>query len=165
MTEATTSLTRAGLGVSTIPQTRRNTWLSTETVASEQSQVTQTTAAFQVGQAYSNEEIYLALGVGNAGGIRIRNEGTGVARRAALFTSASTPRQLTENPYKDRIEGDVLVYTGTGRSGDQNISGANARLQQQAVQGFPIYGFAQVSSRRTSTAGNKRWAFLGLFAH
>ena len=106
----------------------------------------QTPKTFQVGQLYSNEEIYSSLGVGNAGGIRIKSNPLGNVKRAVLFTSIPTPRQLLENPYKDRIEGDVLVYTGTGRSGDQAISGPNARLQQQAERGFPIYGFAQVSS-------------------
>jgi hypothetical protein len=122
----------------------------------------QTPKKFQVGQLYSNEEIYSSLGVGNAGGIRIKSNSLVNVKRAVLFTSIPTPRQLLENPYKDRIEGDVLVYTGTGRSGDQAISGPNARLQQQAEHGFPIYGFAQVSSRRAATGDNKRWRFLGL---
>ncbi len=119
-------------------------------------------STLQVGQAYSNEEIYRSLGVGNAGGIRIKASPLGHVQRAVLFTSIPTPRQLLENPYKDRIEGDVLVYTGTGRSGDQVISGPNARLQQQVEHGFPIYGFVQISSRRATTGDNKRWQFLGL---
>jgi len=117
---------------------------------------------FEVGRLYSNEEIYSSLGVGNAGGIRIRSDASGRVKRAVLFTSIPTPRQLLENPYKDRIEGDVLVYTGSGRSGDQVISGSNARIQQQEQHGFPIYGFVQVSSRRAATGDNKRWQFLGL---
>jgi hypothetical protein len=79
------------------------------------------TEVLSIGQSYSNEEIYQALGVGNAGGVRIKIDSQGGVRRAALFTSTSTVRQISENPYKDRIEGDVLVYTGAGRSGDQAI--------------------------------------------
>lgn len=122
----------------------------------------QAPASFEVGQLYSNEEIYSSLGVGNAGGIRIKSNALGSVKRAVLFASIPTHRQLLENPYKDRIEGDVLVYTGTGRSGDQVISGPNARLQQQEQHGFPIYGFVQISSRRAPTGDNKRWRFLGL---
>lgn len=118
--------------------------------------------AFEVGAMYSNEEIFRALAIGNAGGVRVRAEGEGKVRRAAIFTSIPTPRQLLENPYVDRLEGNVLVYTGTGRSGDQVLSGPNARLQQQPDQGFPVYGFVQVSGRRSSSADNKRWQFLGL---
>jgi hypothetical protein len=69
---------------------------------------------------------------------------------------------LLENPYVDRLEADVLVYTGTGLSGHQNLSGPNARLQQQPDQKFPIYGFAQVANRREALADNRRWVFLGL---
>ena len=121
-----------------------------------------TPTCFEVGHLYSNEEIYSSLGVGNAGGIRIKSDPSGCVKRAVLFTSIPTPRQLLENPYKDRIEGDVLVYTGSGRTGDQVISGSNARIQQQEQHGFPIYGFVQVSSRRAATGDNKRWRFLGL---
>lgn len=122
----------------------------------------ETCTAFDVGSLYSNEEIFRSLEVGNAGGVRVRANGDGQVRRAALFTSIPTPRQLLENPYVDRLEDNVLVYTGTGRSGDQNLSGPNARLQQQPDQRFPIYGFAQIASRRSALRDNKRWQFLGL---
>lgn len=124
--------------------------------------MTYSVEVLSIGQSYSNEEIYQALGVGNAGGVRIKLDSLGEVRRAALFTAFSTSRQISENPYKDRIEGDVLVYTGTGRSGDQAVSGVNARLHQQPERGFPMYGFAQTGSRRSATIGAKRWAFLGL---
>lgn len=116
----------------------------------------------EVGCLYSNEAIYRALGVGNAGGVRVKMDSAAGVLRAALFTSIPTPRQAAENPYHDRLEGEVLVYTGAGLQGHQVLSGVNARLVQQSDQVFPIYGFAQVASRRSSTNGNKRWKFLGL---
>jgi hypothetical protein len=122
----------------------------------------QTPKIFQVDQLYSNEEIYSSLGVGNAGGIRIKYSPLGNVKRAVLFTSIPTSRQLLENPDKDHIAGDVLVYTGTGRSGDQAISEPNSRFQQQAEHGFPIDGFAQASSRGAATGDSKRWRFPAL---
>lgn len=42
------------------------------------------------------------------------------------------------------------------------MSGPNARLLEQLQDGFPIDGFIQVASRRSSTHGPERWCFLGL---
>jgi hypothetical protein len=118
--------------------------------------------AFEVSKLYSNEEIYKSLSVGNAGGVRVKTNPSGQVERLAIFTSAPTARQLAENPYHDRIEEDVLIYTGAGRAGDQSVSGPNARIVQQQDKPFPIYGFAQMGNRRDASMGNKRWAFLGL---
>ncbi len=118
--------------------------------------------ALKVGERYSNEQIFTALAVGNAGGIRIKAGAAGGVRRAAIFTSIPTARQLAENPYHDRIEGDVLVYTGSGKAGDQLLSGPNAQLKRQTELGFPLYAFAQTSSRRSNSVDNRRWMFLGL---
>lgn len=117
---------------------------------------------FVVGCAYSNEEIYMALGVGNAGGIRIRSAADGSVRRAVLFTSVPTAKIAAENPYHDRLEGDVLVYTAEGRAGDQVLGGRNHRLVQQPDESFPIYCFQQFGSRRDRSVGPRRWRFLGL---
>lgn len=121
--------------------------------------------AFQVSALYSNEEIYKSLSVGNAGGIRVKTDASGVVERVVILTSIPTARQLAENPYHDRLEGDVLIYAGAGKAGDQSVSGANARLVQQQNQPFPVYGFIQLVSRRNSSAGNKRWGFLGLLEY
>jgi Restriction endonuclease len=120
------------------------------------------TSAFRIGDHYSNEEIFRSLLIGNAGGIRVKVGHGGRIQRAAVFTSIPTARQLAENPYHDRIEGDVLVYTGTGRAGDQTLSGSNAQLGRQAELGYPLYTFAQTSSRRVKGCDNRRWMFLGL---
>jgi len=121
--------------------------------------------AFRVGDLYSVDELQAALGVGNAGGVRVALSADGEVRRAVVLTSDASARQLRENPYHDRIEGDVLVYTGAGREGDQSLTGVNRRIPQQAVADFPVYGFTLVGSRRDQTIGPKRWRFLGLLEY
>ena len=120
---------------------------------------------FQVGDLYSSEDIQCALGVGNAGGVRISVGKDDAVQRAVVMTSAPITRQEKENPYHDRIEGDTLVYTGTGREGDQSLAGVNKRLPQQALADFPIYGFLLIGSRRDASIGPKRWRFLGLLEY
>jgi hypothetical protein len=119
----------------------------------------------QVGVLYSSDEIQTLLGVGNAGGIRVSVGDGGNVTRAALLTSVPTARQLSENPYHDRVEGDTLVYTGTGRQGAQLLAGVNKRLPQQLDRDFPIYCFELIGSRRDSSIGPKRWRFVGLLEY
>lgn len=122
-------------------------------------------SAFQVGVLYSSQDIQRALGVGNAGGIRLSVTDDGSVRRAVILTSVPTARQLSENPYRDRIESDILVYTGAGREGEQTLGGVNRRLPQQLTADFPAYGFVLVGSRRDPSVGPKRWQFLGLLEY
>jgi hypothetical protein len=122
-------------------------------------------SAFRVGEFYSNDELRHALGVGNAGGVRSSIGADGGIRRLVVMTSVPTARQAKENPYHDRIEGDILVYTGAGREGDQTLAGFNKRIPQQCAMPFPIYGFIIVSSRRDRAIGPKRWRFLGLLEY
>lgn len=124
-----------------------------------------TPSAFHLGTRYSSEEIQAALKVGNAGGIRMSIGDDGNVRRAVILTSVPTARQLSENPYHDRIEGDILVYTGAGREGEQTLGGVNKRLPQQLDADFPVYGFVLVGSRRDASIGPKRWRFLGLLEY
>lgn len=121
--------------------------------------------SFEIGNLYSNEEIYGSLAVGNAGGVRAKTGGDGRIERLVMMTSVPSARQLGENPYHDRLEGDTLIYTGAGREGDQTISGPNARIVEQAKSPFPIFGFMLMGSRRDSRLSNKRWAFLGLLEY
>ncbi len=120
---------------------------------------------FQVGQLYSSDDIQSALKVGNAGGVRMSIGDGGTVRRAVILTSVATARQATENPYHDRVENDILVYTGAGREGDQTLGGVNKRLPQQLGANFPAYGFVLVGSRRDPAIGPKRWRFLGLLEY
>jgi hypothetical protein len=115
---------------------------------------------FEVGERYSAEEIQQRLEVGNAGGIRVSLDGKRQVRRVALLTVVPTAKIERENPYHDRIEGDVLVYAAAGLHGDQTLGGANKRLAFQPDTQFPIYGFRLNENRRK--AGVRRWEFLGL---
>ncbi|MBM4109430.1 MAG: hypothetical protein FJ255_11590 [Phycisphaerae bacterium] len=111
--------------------------------------------SFRVGTLYSSEEIQNALAVGNAGGIRMSIADEGSVRRVVILTSVPTARQLSEHPYHDRIENDILVYTGAGREGEQTLGGVNKRLPQQLDTDFPAYGFVLVGSRRDASISPK----------
>jgi len=120
---------------------------------------------FKVGEFYSSEQIQRALSVGNAGGIRACVGAENVVRRIVVLTAFPSARQAKENPYHDRIEGDILFYTGAGRAGDQTLAGVNKRIPQQPKTSFPIYGFVIERSRRDPKIGPKRWRFLGLLEY
>ena len=120
---------------------------------------------FDVSSRYSNEQIFKSLGVGNTGGVRVKKGSDGEVKRIVLFTSIPTARQVAENPYHDRMEGDTLIYTGAGKSGEQTVTGANARVIEQQDKKFPIYAFVQVAGRRDSSVGVNRWGFLGLLEY
>jgi 5-methylcytosine-specific restriction protein A len=120
---------------------------------------------FEVGQLYSNQEVYASLGVGNAGGVRAKVGPGGTVERLVVLTSVPTAHYRNENPYHDRLENDILIYTGAGKTGEQSISGPNARITQQLDHDFPIYGFLLLGSRRDPKFGQKRWKFLGLLEY
>src|SRR5688500_3856083 len=117
---------------------------------------------FRVGDLYTHEEVFTRLGVGNAGGIRPKVGRDGEIRRLVLMTAESSAKSARENPYRDRIEGNVLVYTAAGREGHQQLSGNNCRLLDQPGHQFPIYGFCNIGNRRDVGLGQRRWRFLGL---
>ena len=121
-------------------------------------------SSFVVGALYSNEEIYKAFQVANAGGLRFRMAGECVTR-AVLMTSVPSARKAKENPYHDRIENDVLTYTAAGREGDQTLAGMNRRLPSQLEGQFPIHGFLIVANRNDKSVGPKRWRYLGLLEY
>jgi len=114
---------------------------------------------------YSNEEIRRSLHVGNAGGVRVSLGDQGVARRVVIMTTLPTARQERENPYHDRIENGVLVYTAAGLEGDQTLGGVNRRVPEQRGLGLPIHGFLLVASRRDKSVGPRRWRYLGLLEY
>jgi hypothetical protein len=120
--------------------------------------------ALKVGELYSNDEIFKSLKVSNAGGIRLGLRDKTVLR-AAIFTSVHSFHNSGENPYHDRLEGDVLTYTAAGKLGQQTLSGANSRLIEQKRFNFPVHGFALVASRRDTSVGPKRWQYLGLLEY
>lgn len=111
--------------------------------------------SFAVGQLYTNDDIRFALGVENLGGIRPSVDSQGRLQHLVIMTSEiDCDRNITDNPYADRIEGDVLTYTAAGREGDQALRGRNKRLIEQYETPTPFFGFANV--------GRQRYRFLGL---
>ncbi len=113
------------------------------------------TTIFQAGKTYTNDQIRFSLGVENLGGIRPSVDEKKNLRYVAIMTSAEeSEKRFYENPYVDRIENDILIYTAQGRSGDQQITGRNKRLLEQYQTPIPFYGFANV--------GKQIYRFLGL---
>jgi HJR/Mrr/RecB family endonuclease len=117
-----------------------------------------------VGEVYSNDDIFRALKVSNAGGIRLSLVDNAV-RRAVIMTSVQDFHVTSENPYHDRLEGGILTYTAGGKSGQQTLAGINSRLIGQRLLGFPIHGFVQIASRRNKSIGPRRWQYLGLLQY
>ncbi len=110
---------------------------------------------FRVGQLYTNDDIRFALEVENLGGIRPSVDAQKNLRHIAVLTAAQDSGKLhAENPYHDRIEGDVLTYTAQGREGDQELTGRNKRLVEQYSVPVPFFGFINV--------GRQTYRFLGL---
>jgi len=117
-----------------------------------------------VGRRYSNEEIFKSLRVSNAGGVRLLLSDK-IVQRALIMTSVQDFHGAGENPYHDRLEGDILTYTAAGKLGDQTLAGTNNRLIQQKELNFPIHGFVLVASRRDVSVGSDRWEYLGLLEY
>jgi len=110
---------------------------------------------FIVGQKYTNDQIRYSLNLENLGGIRPSVGSNSMLRHLALMTTFETARKRKqENPYEDRIEGDILTYTATGKQGDQKLDGKNKRLLEQYSIPVPFYGFAN--------EGRQVYHFLGL---
>src|SRR5579863_1099253 len=117
-----------------------------------------------VDQLYSNEDIFRSLKVSNAGGIRLSLQAK-VVLRAVIMTSVQGFHGAGENPYHDRLEGDILTYTAAGKLGQQTLAGMNNRLIEQKTSNFPIHGFVLIASRRDTSVGPKRWRYLGLLEY
>ncbi|MCX5890980.1 MAG: restriction endonuclease [Deltaproteobacteria bacterium] len=110
---------------------------------------------FRVGEHYTNDQIRFSLKLENLGGIRPSISPDKTLRLIAIMTAAEESRKLIcENPYRDRIEDNVLIFTAQGREGDQQLSGRNKRLIEQYVRPIPFYGFIN--------EGNQTYRFLGL---
>ena len=117
-----------------------------------------------VGEFYSNDDIFTALKVGNAGGIRLSIRDKSVIR-AVIMTSVQDFHSTSENPYQDRLENGTLIYTAAGKTGEQTLAGVNQRIIEQKQFNFPIHGFVSVASRRDKSVGSKRWKYLGLLEY
>jgi hypothetical protein len=110
---------------------------------------------FKVGETYTNDQIRFALDLENLGGIRPALDASGNVRHVAVMTAAEDSGRLpTDNPYHDRIEGNILIYTAQGREGDQVLAGRNKRLVEQYAVPTPFFGFTNI--------GRQIYRFLGL---
>jgi restriction endonuclease len=117
-----------------------------------------------VGQLYSNDDIFTALRVGNAGGIRLSIQDKAVMR-VVIMASVQDFHAAGENPYHDRLESGILTYTAAGKIGEQTLAGVNRRVIEQKQFTFPIHGFISVASRRDKSVGPKHWQYLGLLEY
>ncbi len=110
---------------------------------------------FKVGEKYTNDQLRFALNVENLGGIRPSVDvNKNLNHLVILTTTEQYEKNITENPYHDRIENNVLTYTAQGRTGDQEIIGRNKRILEQYNNPIPFYGF--------SNEGRQTYTFLGL---
>lgn len=110
---------------------------------------------FVVGQQYTNDQISLSLQVENLGGIRPALDEKKKLKHIAIITKLeNNPKNILENPYRDRIEENILIFTGQGKSGDQNLSGRNKRIPEQFEAPIPLFCF--------ESCGRQTYLFRGL---
>jgi hypothetical protein len=98
-------------------------------------------AYFEVGKIYNNDQIFRWFGVANSGGIRPSIDEKGNLRHIVLMTTKEEANYKFVNPYADKIEEDILVYTGAGSVGDQTLTGVNKRIIEQIERPIPIVFF------------------------
>jgi len=120
---------------------------------------------FALGSLYTHDEIMKQLMVGNSGGIRVATTKHNKVAHVVLFSTSEQEANPLENPYQDRAEGAILTYTGTGKIGDQNLSGQNLRITQQSSSFFPIYVFSLLKHRKSSGSPDKRWRYSGIYKY
>lgn len=110
-------------------------------------------AIFKVGDYYTNDQIHYALEVSNLGGIRPKLNSQNNLDFIVLITSVEENKRAVRNPYADRIEKNVLTYTGAGLKGEQNIVGVNKRLLEQINNPVPILGFIKEAVNKYKFVG------------
>ncbi|MEM0096405.1 MAG: YDG/SRA domain-containing protein [Candidatus Bathyarchaeia archaeon] len=100
----------------------------------------------KAGEVFSNREISRMFNVCTRRGIRYSgNLKTGISHVVLTTVLSKTPEESVENPYNDRFEGEVLLYTGEGKFGDQQMTRGNLALKMQMEKRFPIYVFEKKS--------------------
>jgi HJR/Mrr/RecB family endonuclease len=93
------------------------------------------------GELYTNDQIFRWFGVANSGGIRPSIGKDGKLDFIVLMTTRESANYKFVNPYHDKIEDGILVYTGAGSTGDQTLSGVNKRIVEQNDRSVPIIFF------------------------
>lgn len=110
---------------------------------------------FVVDQYYDNHDLYKSLKIQNVGGVRPKIIDGRLQLIVITTSNDDVNISFARNPYADRIEGDILVYTAAGLAGDQSLSGVNKRIIEQYERPLPIFGFMNEGS-------DKGRRFLGL---
>ncbi|MEM3565450.1 MAG: YDG/SRA domain-containing protein [Candidatus Bathyarchaeia archaeon] len=99
------------------------------------------------GDVLSNLEISRIFDVCAQRGIRYNGSLKKGIRHVVLITVLhKTPEESLRNPYNDRLEGDILLYTGEGRVGNQKMKRGNLALKRQMAEGYPIFVFEKKSA-------------------
>ncbi len=109
------------------------------------------------GDVLSNREISRIFAVCAQRGIRYRGSlHNGINHAVIITVLQKMPEENVHNPYNDRLEGDILLYTGEGRVGNQKMARGNLVLERQMVEGYPVFVFEK------KTPG--RYMFLGQYS-
>ncbi|MEM2249264.1 MAG: YDG/SRA domain-containing protein [Candidatus Bathyarchaeia archaeon] len=98
------------------------------------------------GDILSNREISRIFDVCAQRGIRYNGSLQKGIRHIVLITVLhKSPEESLRNPYNDRLEDDILLYTGEGRAGNQKMERGNLALKRQMTEGYPIFVFEKKS--------------------
>lgn len=105
-----------------------------------------------LGQIYTFGELKAITDCPTIRGIRYR---TG-SPNLSIITSLSEAQATSQhNPYEDRFENGVLMYTGEGQKGDQKLSSGNLRLYEAITTHQPVHVFQKLQV--------DQYLFCGLF--
>jgi len=111
------------------------------------------------GVSVSNADLQLAFGK-NQGGIRYRGSTKTAITRLALVIKP--PRSIGQrssapsHPYKEKLRGRVLTYTGEGLVGDQAMGRGNLALLQHMAKPYPLFVFRRLGPNRYLSLGEGR---------
>jgi hypothetical protein len=111
------------------------------------------------GVIVSNADLQVAFGK-NQGGIRYRGSTkTAITRLALVIKPPLAPGQrsgVPSHPYKEKLRGRVLTYTGEGLVGDQKMGKGNLALLQHMARPYPLFAFRRLGSNRYLCLGEGR---------
>ncbi|MEM3765765.1 MAG: YDG/SRA domain-containing protein [Candidatus Bathyarchaeia archaeon] len=98
------------------------------------------------GDVLSNREISRIFDVCVQRGIRYNGSLQKAIKHVVLITVLhKTTEESLRNPYNDRLEDDILFYTGEGRVGNQEMTRGNLALKRQMTEGYPVFVFEKKS--------------------
>lgn len=108
---------------------------------------------FKADEIYNNDQIFKWFGVANSGGIRPSIDEKGNLRHIVVMTTKEGANYKFVNPYADKIEDGILVYTGAGSVGNQTLAGVNKRLVEQLESPVPIVFFVKEARNQIRFVG------------